>query len=201
MKRMMSLVAATVIALSLASCSSSEPQAQPESTADPTVVPSDQGSASGDEDAPNDSDQESGQDQEDQNSDQDGQQQDSGQDESAKQDSDSQEKSKTDDAPESSKVTVSIDGQEKVVEPTDVYCSGSPGNIEHIIGKVNNQIPLIKVAGNSEFAMVKLQQQGPPEKANNPSNITFGQEWVTFKDTELGSATLNGSMVCTQWED
>jgi len=192
MKRMMSLLAATVIALSVASCSSSEPQTQPESTADPTVVPSDQGSASEDESASNDSDQDSGQD---------GQEEDSDQDESAKQDSDSQDKSKTDDAPESSKVTVSIDGQEKVVEPTDVYCSGSPGNIEHIIGKVNNQIPLIKVAGNSEFAMVKLQQQGPPEKANNPSNITFGQESVTFKGTELGSATLNGSMVCTQWED
>src|SRR5699024_11505825 len=83
---------------------------------------------------------------------------------------------------------------------TDVYCSGSPGNIEHIIGKVNNQIPLIKVAGNSEFAMVKLQQQGPPEKANNPSNITFGQESVTFKGTELEIGRASGRERGESWE-
>lgn len=192
MKRILPLIAATAVAISLASCSSPEPESQPESTANPTVVPSDQGSASQDQEGSTNSGDKSGENEKSQNS---------GQDENTKQGSGSQGKSKTDSAPKSSKVTVALNGQEKVVEPTDVYCSGSPGNIEHIIGKVNNQIPLIKVAGDSEFAMVKLQRQGPPEKADSPSNISFGQEWITFKDTKIGSATLNGSMVCTQWED
>lgn len=102
--------------------------------------------------------------------------------------------------PESSRVTVDLGGDSTVVQPTDVYCSGQPGDIEHIIGKTDNQLPLIEVSG-SHFAMVKLDQRGAPEKTENPQGISFGEDWVTFSDATVGSATLDGSMVCTAWED
>ncbi len=102
--------------------------------------------------------------------------------------------------PESSSVTVVLDGSSTVVEPTDVYCSGAPGSIEHLIGKTNNQLPLIEVSG-SHFAMVKLDQRGAPERTENPQGITVGEDWVTFTDATVGGATLDGSMVCTDWED
>ncbi|HLS65056.1 MAG TPA: hypothetical protein VK060_16855 [Ruania sp.] len=102
--------------------------------------------------------------------------------------------------PESSSVTVDLGGDTTVVEPTDVYCSGEPGDIEHIIGKTDNQLPLIEVSG-SHFAMVKLDQRGAPEKTQDPQDISYGEDWVTFTDATVGSATLDGSMVCTDWED
>ena len=102
--------------------------------------------------------------------------------------------------PESSSVTVDLGGDTTVVEPTDVYCSGEPGDIEHIIGKTDNQLPLIEVSG-SHFAMVKLDQRGTPEKTQDPQDISYGEDWVTFTDATVGSATLDGSMVCTDWED
>ena len=104
------------------------------------------------------------------------------------------------DRPTDSSVTVDLNGDSTVVEPTDVYCSGSPGNIEHIIGKTNNQLPLVEVSG-SHFAMVKLEQRGAPERTQNPQGIDYGEDWVTFTDTSIGSATVNGAMVCTDWED
>lgn len=190
MKRVLPLIAAAAVAISLASCSSGT-EAQPDSSgSSPIVVPSDPASdRSGEKDA-GDQDQ-AGKDKD--------STEDSGS--TSENDSDRSDSAGGQKAPESSSVTVTINGEETVVEPTNVYCSGSPGNIEHIIGKVNNQIPLIKVAGDSEFAMVKLHRQGPPEKAERPSNISFGDEWVAFDDATIGSATVNGTMVCTQWED
>lgn len=96
-------------------------------------------------------------------------------------------------------LTLRVSGDETTIEPTDVYCSGSEGNIHHIIGKTNDGLPLVK-AEDTHFAMVKTSHQRP-YKAESPSGIDYGKDRVTFDDTSLGSATLNGTMVCTEWED
>src|SRR5699024_9732035 len=103
------------------------------------------------------------------------------------------------DESEDSKLTVTTGGRTVTIRPTDVYCSGEPGNLHHIIGKTNNELPLVKAEG-SDFVMVKIGQ-GKPYKANQPSGVDFGDESVTFDGTEVGSATLDGTMTCTDWED
>lgn len=96
-------------------------------------------------------------------------------------------------------LTLTVGGDDTTIEPTDVYCSGSEGNIHHIIGKTNDGLPLVK-AEDTHFAMVKTGHQRP-YKAESPSGIDYGKDRVTFDDTSLGSATLNGTMTCTEWED
>ncbi|MFE1083332.1 MULTISPECIES: hypothetical protein [Brevibacterium] len=104
-------------------------------------------------------------------------------------------------ADDSADSTLTLDTGEKTVtiEPTAVYCSGEPGSLQHIIGKTDNELPLVKAEG-TDFVMVKVGQ-GRPYKANNPKGIAIGDESVTFDGTELGSATLDGTMTCTDWED
>lgn len=106
----------------------------------------------------------------------------------------------TDDSDGSEELIVTIDGSDQTLDLTNVYCDGSPDNIENIIGKTNNQPPLLKVTGD-HFAMLKLQKQGAPEKANSPSGLSYGPESVTFSDTTIGSAVVNGTMTCTDWDD
>ena len=48
--------------------------------------------------------------------------------------------------------------------------------------------------------MVKVGQ-GRPFKANRPKGVDIGDESVTFDGTELGTAVLDGTMTCTDWED
>ncbi|MCU4298388.1 hypothetical protein D3I60_15130 [Brevibacterium permense] len=104
-------------------------------------------------------------------------------------------------ADDSAVSTLTLDTGEKTVtiEPTDVYCSGEPGKLHHIIGKTDNELPLVKTEG-TDFVMVKVGQ-GRPYKTNNPKGIAIGDESVTFDGTELGSATLDGTMTCTDWAD
>ncbi|QZY51941.1 hypothetical protein [Leucobacter tenebrionis] len=86
-----------------------------------------------------------------------------------------------------------------IIEPTDVYCSGEVGKLQHIIGKTNNGLPLVEAEGD-RFVMVKIEQ-GRPYKANDPDGVAVGDDSVTFDRTRLGSATLEGTMTCTAWED
>ncbi len=82
---------------------------------------------------------------------------------------------------------------------TDVYCSGQPGQLHHLIGKTNHQLPLVEVTPG-EFAMVKIGQ-GRPFKSPDPHGVTVIEDGITFADTSLGDATLNGTVTCTTWED
>ncbi|GAA1936970.1 hypothetical protein GCM10009689_16770 [Brevibacterium antiquum] len=107
--------------------------------------------------------------------------------------------SKPSDAAKGSKVTLSTDSEKVAIEPTDVYCSGEPGSIRHIIGKTNNEVPLIKVE-KTEFVMVKTGH-GRPYKSKGPNGIHYGENSVSFDGTEVGSAVLSGSMTCTKWQD
>lgn len=107
--------------------------------------------------------------------------------------------SETSKNPKKSKLTLSTDSDEVTIEPTDVYCSGSPGNIDHIIGKTNDELPLVK-AEKTKFVMVKTGH-GRPYKANGPNGIDYGDKSVSFDETKVGTAVLNGTMACTEWED
>ncbi len=102
--------------------------------------------------------------------------------------------------PTTSKITVTVDGTDTVINPDKVYCSGTEGNIRHIIGKTKDQPPLVE-ATRGEFAMVKTEKQGAPYKAENPTGITFGDKSATFDDVTMGSATVSGDLVCTDWEN
>ena len=113
--------------------------------------------------------------------------------------SETAEASESDEETEDSKLTLDTGEKTVTIEPTDVYCYGEPGNLQHIIGKTNNELPLVKAEG-SDFVMVKIGQ-GKPFKTNQPSGVDFGDESVTFDGTEVGSATLDGTMTCTDWED
>lgn len=100
---------------------------------------------------------------------------------------------------EDSELTLDTGGKTVTIEPTDVYCSGKPGSLQHIIGKTDDELPLVKAEG-TDFVMVKVGE-GRPYKTNSPKGVNVGDESVTFDGTELGSATLDGTMTCTDWED
>ena len=119
--------------------------------------------------------------------------------EDADDESETAEASEPADETEDSKLTLDTGEKTVTIEPTDVYCSGEPGSLRHIIGKTNNELPLVKAEG-SDFVMVKIGQ-GKPYKTDQPSGVDFGDESVTFDGTEVGSATLDGTMTCTDWED
>lgn len=110
----------------------------------------------------------------------------------------SNEQTPTDD-PEGSTLTLDTGEKTVTIEPTAVYCSGKPGSLHHIIGKTNDELPLVKAEG-TDFVMAKVGQ-GRPFTANSPTGVDIGDESVTFEGTELGSAVLDGTMTCTDWED
>lgn len=89
-------------------------------------------------------------------------------------------------------------GTTTTLELTDVYCSGTPGDLHHLIGKTDHRPPLVEVTPG-EFAMVKLGDDRP-YTSSAPSGITVEQDGVTFAGTTLGDATLEGTVTCTQWE-
>ncbi|WP_152349119.1 hypothetical protein [Brevibacterium sp. CFH 10365] len=110
--------------------------------------------------------------------------------------------SASDESPDASAdtgLTLDTGGKTVTIEPTDVYCSGKPGSLRHIIGKTDNELPLVKAEG-TDFVMVKVGE-GRPYETNSPKGVNVGDESVTFDGTELGSATLDGTMTCTDWED
>ncbi|WP_209326197.1 hypothetical protein [Brevibacterium renqingii] len=113
--------------------------------------------------------------------------------------SDQEKDSESADDSADSKLTLDTGEKTVTIEPTDVYCSGEPGSLQHIIGKTDNELPLVKAEG-TDFVMAKIGQ-GRPFKANNPKGVDVGDESVTFDGTKLGSATLDGTMTCTDWED
>ncbi len=86
-----------------------------------------------------------------------------------------------------------------VIAPTAVYCSGSPGQLRHLVAKTNDQPPIVEVTPG-EFAMVKLGR-GQPFKSAAPSGMTVEDDSITFAGTALGDATLTGTVTCTTWQD
>src|SRR5699024_7547568 len=103
------------------------------------------------------------------------------------------------DESEDAKLSAKTGAKTVTIGPPDASCAGERGRLRHIIGKTNTELRLVK-AGGSDFVMVK-SGEGKPYKADQPSGVDFGDESVTFDGTEVGSATLDGTMTCTDWED
>lgn len=95
-------------------------------------------------------------------------------------------------------VNVSIDEDTEDITFTDVYCSGSSGDIQNIIGKVNNQPPLLKVSG-SDHVMLKMGHE-QPYTAQVSNGLTLEDESVTFDEASVSGATIDGTMECTSWD-
>lgn len=95
-------------------------------------------------------------------------------------------------------VNVSLNGDTEDITFTDVYCSGPSGDIQNMIGKVNNQPPLLKVSG-SDHVMLKM---GPeqPYAAQVSDGITVDDDSVTFDEVSVSSAVIDGTMTCTSWD-
>lgn len=99
----------------------------------------------------------------------------------------------------SSKLVLTLGGKQQDITPTDVYCSGKPGRIRHIIGKTNQRPPLVEANGK-RFVLVKVGS-GKPFKAQSPTGVSYTKTAVTFTDVDLRGATLSGTMTCTVFED
>ena len=95
-------------------------------------------------------------------------------------------------------VTVTLDGDTEEIVFTDAYCSGPTGDIRNIIGKVNNQPPLLKVSG-SNHVMLKMGNE-QPYKGQVSDGLTITDESVTFDDVSVSRAVIDGTMTCTSWD-
>ncbi len=93
------------------------------------------------------------------------------------------------DAAADRELVLTVAGDEQVLEPTDVYCSGVEDNIRHIIGKTGNQLPIIEAEGR-EFAMVKTGP-GKPYRMPQPTGISYDE------DSELTGLTVEDDLTFT----
>lgn len=48
--------------------------------------------------------------------------------------------------------------------------------------------------------MVELGH-GRPYKSSAPTGVSVEKDGITFADTKLGNATLEGTVTCTRWQD
>ena len=95
-------------------------------------------------------------------------------------------------------VNVSIDEDTEEITFTDVYCSGPSGDIQSIIGKVDNEPPLLKVSG-SDRVMLKMGHE-QPYTAQASDGLTIDDESVTFDEVSVSDAVIDGTMECTSWD-
>jgi hypothetical protein len=60
-----------------------------------------------------------------------------------------------------------------------------------------DELPLIEVTPG-EFAMVKLEREGAPEKSTSAAGITAEDGAVTFDAAEIGDAVVHGTVNCAE---
>ncbi|ATG50422.1 hypothetical protein CFK38_01940 [Brachybacterium vulturis] len=102
---------------------------------------------------------------------------------------------------EAGTLTITLDGEETTLTPDIVRCNGEPGTIRNVIIKgQEGELPLIKVTPG-EFAMVKLDDQGEPEKSSSTTDITAEDDTITFAEATIGDAVVDGTVPCLQGED
>ena len=102
-------------------------------------------------------------------------------------------------APAASKLIFTVGGKKQTITPTEVYCSGKPGTIRHIIGKTNQRPPLVE-ADEKRFVLVKVGN-GRPFKAQSPAGVSYTKTAVTFDQVDVGGGVLSGTMTCTSFDD
>lgn len=75
-------------------------------------------------------------------------------------------------------------------------CDGEPGTIRNaVLTMGDGELPLIEVTPG-EFAMVKLERQGEPEKSASPEHILAEDDAVSFDGARIGDAVVEGTVQC-----
>src|SRR5699024_3279574 len=95
-------------------------------------------------------------------------------------------------------VTITLNGEETSFTPEIVRCNGEPGTIRNaVLTMKDDELPLIKVTPG-EFAMVKLDNHGEPEKTSSLKGITAEDGQITFAAASIAAATGDGTVKCAQ---
>jgi hypothetical protein len=95
-------------------------------------------------------------------------------------------------------LTITLDGEETAFSPEIVRCNGEPGTIRNVVMTMeDDELPLIEVT-LGDFAMVKLDHRGEPERTSSPKDITAEGEQVSFDNATIGGATVDGTVTCLQ---
>ena len=116
----------------------------------------------------------------------------------AEDESDSADESDDAAGQEAGTVTITLNGEETSFTPEIVRCNGEPGTIRNaVLTMKDDELPLIKVTPG-EFAMVKLDNHGEPEKTSSLKGITAEDGQITFDDASIGDATVDGTVKCLQ---
>ena len=99
---------------------------------------------------------------------------------------------------ETGTLTITLNGEETSFTPEIVRCEGEPGTLRNaVLTMKGDELPLVKVTPG-EFALVKLQQRGEPEKTSAPQDITAEDGRIVFDDATIGGATVDGTVECLQ---
>ena len=99
---------------------------------------------------------------------------------------------------EAGTLTITLNGEETSFTPEIVRCEGEPGTLRNaVLTMKGDELPLVKVTPG-EFALVKLQQRGEPEKTSAPQDITAEDGRIVFDDATIGGATVDGTVECLQ---
>src|SRR5699024_5053200 len=94
--------------------------------------------------------------------------------------------------------TITLNGEDTSFTPEIVRCNGEPGTIRNaVLTMEDDELPLVKV-NPGEFAMVKLDNHGEPEKSSSTKGITAEDGEITFDDASIGDATVDGTVTCLQ---
>ncbi|GAA4520563.1 hypothetical protein GCM10023160_06080 [Brachybacterium paraconglomeratum] len=102
---------------------------------------------------------------------------------------------------EAGTLTITLDGEETTFTPEIVRCNGEPGTIRNaIITMKDDELPLVKVTPG-EFAMVKLDDRGEPEKSSSLEGISAEDGQISFDNATIGGATVDGTVQCLQGDD
>ena len=116
----------------------------------------------------------------------------------AEDESDSADESDDAAGQEAGTVTITLNGEETSFTPEIVRCEGEPGTLRNaVLTMKGDELPLVKVTPG-EFALVKLQQRGEPEKTSDPQDITAEDGRIVFDDATIGGATVDGTVECLQ---
>ena len=97
-------------------------------------------------------------------------------------------------------LTISLDGEDTEITPDIVNCHGGGGSIRNVVIKSHSGLPLVKVTPG-EFAMVKMNNRGEPEKSSSTADITAEDGTVSFDEASIGGAVVDGTVTCLQGDD
>ncbi len=97
---------------------------------------------------------------------------------------------------ETGTLTITHGGEEISFSPEVVRCEGEPGPIRHLTLTMDGEeLPLVEVTPG-EFAMVKLEREGAPEKSSSTEGITAEDGAVEFDAAEIGDVVVHGRVNC-----